>query len=157
MDQSTIAKYEIYDTGMESINGSIEYTQASTEWINLSGANFQPNINYSTDGYQAPKKDYDNQKWTYESNRVTAKNPVTFTTRIAIPKERKEDFQSIINMGDTFGLKKIRGGFGLIEMMPGANENGEIYCLITAINPSESFSNGSISLYRATITFQVVV
>ena len=155
-DQSTVAKYEILDTGMEEIDGSVVYNQVTTDWINLRGMSFQPNINYSTDGYQSSKKDYTNQKWTYESNRITGKNPITFTISIAIPKDRWFDFKYILNMGDSFGLKKLRGGFGLIEMMPG-QVNGEIYVIIKGINPNESFNNGSLDLYRATITFEIVV
>lgn len=156
MDQSQIPKYEILDTGMETPDGSVVYNRASTSWINLKGASFQPNINYGTDGYQSPKKDYVNQKWTYEGNRVTSKNPITFTMAIAIDRASKADFETIIDMGDTFGLKKIKGGFGLIEMLPESNTNGEIYCIIKAINPNESFSNNSLSVFRATITFEIV-
>ena len=160
MAQDKIAKYEIQDTGLEVIGGSVVHTRASTNWINLRGASLQPNINYSTDGYQSSKKDYVNDKWTYESNRVTSKAPVTFTVPIAIPKDSVSDFQAVLNMGDTFGLKKIKGGFGLIDVMPESIDNSgtkELYCIIKAINPNESFANGSASLYRATITFEVVV
>jgi len=159
VDQSTVAKYEILDTGMEEVNGSVVYPRASTYWINLRGARFQPNVNYSTDGYQAPKKDYTNNRWTYESNRVTGKNSITFTMNVNIPKKNPNadtEFKAILDMGDTFGLKKVRGGFGLIGLMPESDANGELYCIIKAINSSESFTNG-LSLYTATITFEVVV
>lgn len=154
--QADISPFEIQDTGMEDIGGSVVYNKIGTDWTNLGGSTLTPNIDYITDSYQAQKKDRVNQKWEFIGNRVQSKNAINFTLTCAFSKDRLTDYENVLRMGDSFGLKKIRGGQALIEIMANIQgvPDGELYVIIRSIRPSEGINRlGALGL---SITFEVV-
>lgn len=150
MDQSNLSHYEILDTGMETKGSSVVYSRVQDTYMRLYGNSFTPQIEYMSPEYQAPLKDRDNQEWQFTSKRVVGKNPVTFNLTLYFEKSKFGEMNKLFKMADNFGLKKIKGGNGIIENFPFSEEDGSAYFIITRLSPSESA--GRINVIKVTMS-----
>lgn len=144
MDQSNLTHYEIQDTGTEVKNGAVIYPRVQEEYLKLYGSNLSPQIEYMIPEYQAPLKDRVNNKWDFTSKRVVGKNPLTFNLTLYFKSDKYSDMAKLFQMADNYGIKRIKGGNGIISNLPFAETDGSAFCLITRISPSESASRPNI-------------
>lgn len=144
MGQDKISHYEIADTGTETKNGPVVYSREQVGYMKLFGTSFAPQIDYMSPEYQAPLKDRTNEVWEFTSKRIVGKNPVTFNLTLYFEKSRFNEMNKLFKMADNFGLKRIKGGNGIIENLPFAETDGSAHFIITRLSPSESASRTNV-------------
>jgi hypothetical protein len=154
MGAENIPKLEIMDTGTEEKGGSVDYPRASTDWLNLNSTTIRPEVDYLTNNYLAQKKNFILKIWDFISNRIQSKNPPRYTVTGVFHVDNISNVQTLLNMGDTFGLKKIRGGYGTLGVMPG-NISGEVYVIIRSFRISETVQESTTTI-RVTMSLEQV-
>ena len=143
---------QIYDSGMEEKGGSIVYTRADTEWIDLYATSIRPEINYIATNYESKKLNGDIIEFV--GNRIESKNPIRFTISCKFPTNQIFELHKIIKMGNTLGLKRIQGGLGSLSTLQ-ETYNADVYVIITSIQISETL-NSAVDNISVTISLQMV-
>lgn len=140
-------KIEIMDTGAFDKGGVASLWRPTEEWINI----FATTVRVEED---IIKSNHESRRFNGEvlyapRNQMTSVMSQRLYINGLFPIEKLEDLKKFRLMTRTLGLKKIRGGMGLIESSLGATEQGELYVNILSIKPNEVLSNSTTTIgYR---------
>lgn len=146
-------KLEIQDTGVSSVGGAKIYSTSSDDWINLYATTMRPELDsVGTNHESARIKDGER---VAVSNEIITSLPTRITINGLYLLSDIENFKKVIKMQRTLGLKKIKGGLGLINILPGVTDDSEIYIIIRSIKPTEVMSD-STSTIGYTMQVEVV-
>ncbi len=131
---------EIADTGLDKVNGTEIYVKVNSgEYLTLYSNVLRSEFTVqTTDNSSYRKKDDSNI--TFHSNELTAVLPPRFTINAFIPVDNTDDISNVIALRNSKGIKKLKGGLGLINASPdNFDDSGEdaIYVLLKNLTLNE--------------------
>jgi len=145
---------QIIDTGMEEKGGSVIYTKAHTDWITLDARTLTPEIDFISNNNQTKRFNDAKTQLTFVSNRIQSMTSPRFTIQCRFNTEDLTDYQRVLLMGQTLGLKKIKGGMGTLSSISG-NELGEDYVIIKSFRNNENLTTAT-NMISCTLVLEMV-
>lgn len=137
-------KIEIQDTGLDSIGGSEVYTKAGSGYLNLYATTMRPEFDVVGTNHESAR--ISSGVRTAASNEVISSLPTRITIQGLYALDDIADFGTILSMSRTLGLKQIKGGLGLLGVMPGSQSDDTVYVIIKSIKPSEVISDSTTTI-----------
>lgn len=137
-------KIEIMDTGSSSKNVSEGLWTPTNEWINIYATTLRVEEDVIKTNHESRR--FDGQMLYAPKNEPTSVMSQRLYINGQFPLDKINDLKLFRQMGRTLGLKKIRGGLGLISTCPGVTSGGELYINILSIKPSEVLSQSTSSI-----------
>lgn len=149
----TGVKLEIQDTGLDSIGGSEVYSKAGTGYLNLYATTMRPEFDAVGTNHESARLEGGVRKAA--SNEIISNLPTRITIQGLYQLSDINDFGTILEMQRTLGLKQLKGGLGILGVMPGSQVDDSVYVIIRSIKPTEVI-NDSISTIGYTMQLEVV-
>jgi len=146
----------IKDTGYSEVGGATStYSKANNgDWLTLFSSRLNIEMTTKTTNYASGQLDGDTL--TFNNNELSAILPTRITIEAMMPISTQADkdlVKELLKMQGTLGVKYLKGGLGLIGVLPHSfDDNGEdaIGLLIKNIVPREVVDN-SVTYIALTI------
>ena len=140
----------IKDTGLDKVGGTVKYSQSgSGNWMSLFSSRLNVEMTTKSTNYASGQIDPTTQNLTFNNDELSAVLPPRITIEAMMPindQTSKDLMKEILMLQRTLGVKYLKGGLGLLDVMPNNLVDGGdnvIAILVKNIVPREVVDNAT--------------